>query len=376
MIESFQQQNFGIMPIGDANLPTPRGSSAAATKAPSKQAPSKDTSETKARVDVPFEDNRLLADLLGEYDQHLALIEDRFGIEAQPHGNVVVLSGSQAACDAAQEVLESLYQRLANGDSVSSGDFDGLIRHGPKGKKVTNGQAQIATRKRTVKARSPSQSTYIRMIDKIDLVFGVGPAGTGKTYIAVAAAARALEQGDVERIILSRPAVEAGERLGFLPGDMKEKVDPYLRPLYDALYDVLPPEKVERDIEQGVIEIAPLAFMRGRTLAHAFVILDEAQNTTSMQMKMFLTRLGEGSKMVVTGDPSQVDLPHGQTSGLMEAVGLLRDVEGIGAVRFTSSDVVRRELVARIVDSYEKQKPQRTPPESAKEPGRPSGGKS
>lgn len=343
------------MPIGDANLPTSRGSSAAAT-----QAPTKDTSETNARVDVPFEDNRLLAELLGQYDAHLALIEERLGIEAQPHGNVVVLKGSKAACEEAREVLIALYQRLAKGETVSSGDFDGLIRHGVKGKHVTNGQAQIATRKRTIKARSQSQSTYMRMIEKIDLVFGVGPAGTGKTYIAVAAAARALEQGDIERIILSRPAVEAGERLGFLPGDMKDKVDPYLRPLYDALYDVLPPEKVERDIEQGVIEIAPLAFMRGRTLAHAFVILDEAQNTTSMQMKMFLTRLGEGSKMVVTGDPSQIDLPHGQTSGLMEAVGLLRDVKGIGAVTFTSSDVVRRDLVARIVDSYEKQKQQQS----------------
>ncbi len=340
------------MLIGDANLPTPRGSSAVAT-----QALTKKSSETKARVDVPFEDNRLLADLLGEYDAHLALIEDRLGIEAQPHGNVVVLKGSKAACETARDVLQSLYQRLVKGETVSSGDVDGLIRHGSKGKQVKDGQAQISTRKRTVKARSPSQSAYIRMIDKTDLVFGIGPAGTGKTYIAVAAAARALEHGDVERIILSRPAVEAGERLGFLPGDLKDKVDPYLRPLYDALYDVLPPEKVERDIENGVIEIAPLAFMRGRTLANAFVILDEAQNTTSMQMKMFLTRLGEGSKMVVTGDPSQIDLPAGQASGLIEAVGLLRNVDGIGAVTFTSSDVVRRDLVARIVESYEKHRP-------------------
>ena len=302
-----------------------------------------------------------MAELLGEYDSHLALIEDRLGIEAQPHGNVVVLKGSEAACKTAREVLESLYARLAKGERVGNGDFDGLIRHGVKGKAAKNGQAQITTRKRTVKARSPSQSTYIRMIDDIDLVFGLGPAGTGKTYIAVAAAARALEQGDVERIILSRPAVEAGERLGFLPGDMKDKVDPYLRPLYDALYDVLPPEKVERDIENGVIEIAPLAFMRGRTLAHAFVILDEAQNTTSMQMKMFLTRLGEGSKMVVTGDPSQIDLPAGQNSGLMEAVHLLRKVDGIDAVTFTSKDVVRRDLVARIVESYDRQSERQKP---------------
>ena len=184
-------------------------------------------------------------------------------------------------------------------------------------------------------------------------MFGVGPAGTGKTYLAVAYAAQCLERGLVDRIVLSRPAVEAGERLGFLPGDMREKVDPYLRPLYDALYDVLPQAKVERDLDTGIIEIAPLAFMRGRTLAHAFVILDEAQNTTSMQMKMFLTRLGEGSKMAVTGDPSQVDLPPGQRSGLEEAVGLLSGIRGIEAVRFTSADVVRRDLVARIVDAYD-----------------------
>jgi phosphate starvation-inducible PhoH-like protein len=191
------------------------------------------------------------------------------------------------------------------------------------------------------------------------LVFGIGPAGTGKTYLAVASAAHCLERGIVERIILSRPAVEAGERLGFLPGDLREKVDPYLRPLYDALYDVLPPEKVERDLSSGVIEIAPLAFMRGRTLANAYVILDEAQNTTSMQMKMFVTRLGENSKMVVTGDPSQIDLPPGQRSGLDEAIELLEGVAGIEVVRFTSLDVVRRDLVTRIVEAYDRAAPKR-----------------
>ena len=196
----------------------------------------------------------------------------------------------------------------------------------------------------------------MQAFEAVDLVFGLGPAGTGKTYLAVAYAAQCLERGEVERIVLSRPAVEAGERLGFLPGDLKEKVDPYLRPLYDALYDLLPPAKVERDLATGVIEIAPLAFMRGRTLAHSFVILDEAQNTSSMQMKMFLTRIGEGSKMAITGDPSQVDLPTGQRSGLEEAVTLLSGVEGIAAVRFTSADVVRRDLVARIVDAYDKAK--------------------
>lgn len=308
----------------------------------------------KKRVVVPFEDNRHLPRLLGEYDAHLALIEDRLGISAHAHGNVVVLAGSEAACQIAREVLEALYSRVAKGEEIGPGDFDGLIRHARQDDISTDGdQAQISTRRRVVKARTPTQSTYMRAMENVDLVFGIGPAGTGKTYLAVAYAAHCLERGMVERIILSRPAVEAGERLGFLPGDMKEKVDPYLRPLYDALYDVLPPEKVERDIETGVIEIAPLAFMRGRTLANAFVILDEAQNTTPMQMKMFLTRLGENSKMVITGDPSQIDLPPGQQSGLEQAVALLGRVDGISAIRFLGSDVVRRELVARIVNAYD-----------------------
>jgi phosphate starvation-inducible PhoH-like protein len=305
---------------------------------------------------VPFEDNRHLTRLLGEYDSHLALIEDRLGIEAHAHGNVVILNGSEAGCEIARGVLEELYSRVASGEQVGAGDFDGLIRHAREDTPAAEGQAQIATRRRVVKARTPMQSAYIRALEKFDLVFGLGPAGTGKTYLAVAYAAHCLERGMVERIILSRPAVEAGERLGFLPGDMREKVDPYLRPLYDALYDVLPPEKVERDLETGVIEIAPLAFMRGRTLANAYVILDEAQNTTSMQMKMFLTRLGENSKMAVTGDPSQIDLPFGMKSGLEEAISLLDRVEGIESIRFTAADVVRRDLVARIVDAYDRQK--------------------
>jgi phosphate starvation-inducible PhoH-like protein len=320
------------------------------------QSRSPKTQSANARVVVPFEDNRYLTRLLGEYDSHLALIEDRLGIEAHAHGNVVILSGSEAACDLARSVLEELYARVAKGEQIGTGDFDGLIRHAREETVPTDGQAQVATRKRVIKARTPMQSAYIRALEKVDLVFGIGPAGTGKTYIAVAYAAHCLERGLVERIILSRPAVEAGERLGFLPGDMREKVDPYLRPLYDALYDVLPPEKVERDLEAGVIEIAPLAFMRGRTLANAFVILDEAQNSTSMQMKMFLTRLGENSKMVVTGDPSQIDLPPGMKSGLEEAVGLLSGIKGVEAVRFTGADVVRRDLVAKIVEAYDKAK--------------------
>jgi len=308
------------------------------------------------RVVVPFEDNRSLAQLLGEYDAHLALIEDRLSLEARAHGNVVVLSGSQAACDIARGALETLYRRAAKGEHITAGDFDGLIRHAREDTGPSGGPAQIATRRRTIKARTTAQSAYIRALETTDLVFGVGPAGTGKTYLAVAYAARCLERGQVERIILSRPAVEAGERLGFLPGDMREKVDPYLRPLYDALYDVLPPEKVERDLDAGVIEIAPLAFMRGRTLGNAFVILDEAQNTTAMQMKMFLTRLGENAKMAVTGDPSQIDLPPGVTSGLEDAVALLSNIEGAETVRFTNSDVVRSDLVARIVAAYDSAK--------------------
>ena len=327
---------------------------------------------------VTFDDNRLLASLLGEFDSNLAIIEERLNINTSVHGNIITLEGAKEQCDMAEEVLEFLYGRIVKGDDLSPGDIDGAVRHAqtadglshpdkktekPRkamkkdGAPQKNGQAQIRTRKKHITARTPRQSDYIRAIERCDLVFGVGPAGTGKTYIAVAAAAAALEAGTVERIILSRPAVEAGERLGFLPGDMRDKVDPYLRPLYDALYDCLPAERVEKEIESGTIEIAPLAFMRGRTLASSFVILDEAQNCTSMQMKMFLTRLGENSKMVITGDPSQVDLPPGQTSGLSEAVKLLRHIDDIAEIAFDGGDVVRRELVAKIVAAYDKVSP-------------------
>jgi phosphate starvation-inducible protein PhoH and related proteins len=309
---------------------------------------------------ITFDDNRLASELYGQYDQHLALIEQRLGVQASARGNHVTIRGSEEACTHAVEVLESLYQRLKRGQEVTLGDVDGAVRvstavaERQENLPGLGALAQVATRKRTVTARTPKQDLYLREMNRCDLVFGTGPAGTGKTYLAVAYCASLLERGLVDRVILSRPAVEAGERLGFLPGDMREKVDPYLRPLYDALYDMMPPDRVERGLVNGTIEIAPLAFMRGRTLSHAAVILDEAQNCTSMQMKMFLTRLGENSKMIVTGDPSQVDLPGGQRSGLDEAVAILREVDGIGQVGFGEADVVRNELVQRIVNAYER----------------------
>jgi phosphate starvation-inducible PhoH-like protein len=317
-----------------------------------------------SHLELAFDDNRLAAQLYGDFDQNLALIEQRLKVSATPRGNHVMLKGPASGVDQARRVLESLYASLEEGRTAEIGDVDAVIRMietedsqlslptlERKGKVR---MAQIATRKATIVARTPAQDAYMRAMDRSELVFGIGPAGTGKTYLAVAHAASLLERGDINRIILSRPAVEAGERLGFLPGDMKDKVDPYLRPLYDALHDMMRPEHVERCITTGIIEVAPLAFMRGRTLANAVVILDEAQNTTSMQMKMFLTRLGENSKMIVTGDPTQVDLPRGEKSGLVEAIRLLDGVEGIHMSRFSDKDVVRHALVGRIVRAYEK----------------------
>ena len=316
-----------------------------------------------SQLELAFEDNKLAAQLYGDFDQHLALIEQRLSVQATPRGNHVMLKGGASSVDQARRVLESLYEQLDEGQSIDVATVDGVIRMietedsqltlPTLEKKGRVRMAQIATRKATIVARTPAQDAYMRAMDRSELVFGVGPAGTGKTYLAVAHAATLLERGDINRIILSRPAVEAGERLGFLPGDMKDKVDPYLRPLYDALYDMMRPEHVERCITSGIIEVAPLAFMRGRTLANAVVILDEAQNTTSMQMKMFLTRLGENSKMIVTGDPTQVDLPRGEKSGLIEAVQLLDGVEGVHISRFSDKDVVRHALVGRIVRAYE-----------------------
>jgi len=307
---------------------------------------------------VFFDDIRLVRDLLGDYDANLAVLEDRLGVEAVVNGNAVSLRGPEASCATAKSVLEQLYGRLAQGEMIGAGEVVGAIRHarafesGEPGEGLPQAQ-QIRTRKRLITARTLAQSAYLASLQRNDLVFATGPAGTGKTYLAVAFAAACLESGRCDRLILSRPAVEAGERLGFLPGDMREKVDPYLRPLYDALYDVLAPEWVERGLATGVIEIAPLAFMRGRTLSQAIVILDEAQNCTSVQLKMFLTRLGEESKMIVTGDPTQVDLPPGKDSGLLEAINILEGIEEIDHIAFTRADVVRRELVGKIVDAYE-----------------------
>jgi phosphate starvation-inducible PhoH-like protein len=320
-----------------------------------------DASAAEATLVVFFDDARRVRDLLGDYDANLAVLEDRLGIEAVVNGNAVSLRGPEASCEAAKAVLEQLYGRLGQGEAIGVGEVVGAIRHArvpaPSDAGLVNAEVpeaqQIRTRKRLITARTPMQSAYLAALQSYDLVFATGPAGTGKTYLAVAYAAHCLEAGTCDRLILSRPAVEAGERLGFLPGDMREKVDPYLRPLYDALYDVLAPERVERGLATGMIEIAPLAFMRGRTLSHAVIILDEAQNCTPMQMKMFLTRLGEQSKMIVTGDPTQVDLPAGKDSGLIEAVSILQGIEEIAVIPFTQKDVVRRDLVAKIVGAYE-----------------------
>jgi phosphate starvation-inducible PhoH-like protein len=313
-------------------------------------------------VVLTFDDNRLASQLFGQYGQNLALIERRLGAAVEQRGNQVTLEGTRDAVEQARRVLQGLYERLGRGDEVATGDVEGAIRLAISQGSLFDYDPTVARpsfdevnlRKRLVRARTAAQDSYIRALRRHELVFGIGPAGTGKTWLAVAHAVQLFERKQVDRIILSRPAVEAGERLGFLPGDMREKVDPYLRPIYDALYDLMDARIVERAMQGGEIEIAPLAFMRGRTLANAVVILDEAQNTTSMQMKMFLTRLGENSRMIVTGDPSQVDLPYGQVSGLAEATRLLANVEGIAQVTFTAQDVVRHELVGRIVEAYDK----------------------
>jgi phosphate starvation-inducible protein PhoH and related proteins len=318
-------------------------------------------SPPETQVVVAFDDNRAASALVGPYGQNLARIERRLAVEVDSRGNHITISGSREGCDSARRVLEALYAQAMSGSDLSQGDVDGAIRaviaQGSlfefDAKPAAGAFEAVNLRKRLVRARTAAQDSYIRALKRHELVFGIGPAGTGKTWLAVAHAAQLFERKEVDKIILTRPAVEAGERLGFLPGDLREKVDPYLRPIYDALYDLMDARIVERAMQSGEIEIAPLAFMRGRTLTNAAIILDEAQNTTSMQMKMFLTRLGENSRMIVTGDPSQVDLPNGATSGLSEAVRLLSGVEGIAQVNFTAEDVIRHELVARIVAAYE-----------------------
>ena len=314
-----------------------------------------------AERQIEFPDNRLLAELCGGFDRNLAAMEEGFDIVIARRGNHLSLHGPEDGVEGAATALASLYERLEAGRAVEKGDVDAAIRM--RGappppdpgqlELFRGGKVEIRTRRKVVEPRTATQRAYVQSLFRSELVFGVGPAGTGKTYLAVAAAVSMFMEGKVDRIVLSRPAVEAGERLGFLPGDMKDKIDPYMQPLYDALKDLLPPKQVEKYIEEKVIEIAPLAFMRGRTLSDAFVVLDEAQNTTEMQMKMFLTRLGEGGRMAITGDPSQIDLPRGVGSGLVEAERVLAGVKGIEFVRFSAVDVIRHPLVAKIVQAYD-----------------------
>ncbi len=312
---------------------------------------------------IDFDDNRLAAELSGSHDAHLAILEDALGVRIDPRGNRFAVTGSEGARVRAVAALERLYARLKRGDAVAAEDVRAAARNvdALKSSEAVDARA-IKTPKRLIVPRSANQAAYIDKLNANDLTFGVGPAGTGKTYLAVAHAVGLLLSGAVERIILSRPALEAGERIGFLPGDMKDKVDPFLRPLYDALHDMMHTDYVERRIAAGDIEIAPIAFMRGRTLARAAVILDEAQNATPEQMKMFLTRLGEGAHMAVTGDPSQTDLPGGERSGLADALSIVAGVEGVAEARFTAADVVRHPLVARIVNAYDERDRKRRRP--------------
>jgi len=306
---------------------------------------------------LSFENNQLIAELAGEHDAHFMILEEALGVRIDPRGNRISVTGDESARIQTIAALKSLYARLERGEPVTSGE----VRAAGKIAEAANEESPlesfdtvIKTPKRKISPRSSNQGAYLNALRNNDLTFGVGPAGTGKTYLAVAHAVSLMMSGAVERIILSRPAVEAGEQIGFLPGDMKEKVDPYMRPLYDALYDMLNTDYVDKRIASGEIEIAPLAFMRGRTLSRAAVILDESQNATVAQMKMFLTRLGEGSHMAITGDPSQTDLDSRDISGLADALSLLEGVKGVEVTRFTAVDVVRHPLVSRIINAYEK----------------------
>ncbi|WP_108485010.1 PhoH family protein [Oceaniglobus ichthyenteri] len=315
-----------------------------------------------AETVVEFPDNRLLIDLCGEYDRNLARIEQGLDVQITRRGNALSVTGD--AAERAMAILQALYTRLEAGRALETGDIDAAIRMGPSRRAdgppagdrvqlVQGNRLEIKTRKKMVEPRTEAQKAYVKSLFKNELAFGIGPAGTGKTYLAVAVGVNLFIEGHVDKIILSRPAVEAGEKLGYLPGDMKDKVDPYMQPLYDALNDFLPGKQAAKLIEEKRIEIAPLAFMRGRTLSNAFVVLDEAQNATSMQMKMFLTRLGEGSRMVITGDRTQIDLPRGVQSGLHDAERLLKHIDKISFNYFTSKDVVRHPLVAAIIEAYE-----------------------
>jgi len=313
---------------------------------------------------LEFPDNRLLIDLCGEYDRNLADIEREIGVQIVRRGNLLAILGEADARESAARVLSALYERLEAGRSLEPGDIDRELRMGggkadpvkERGDQLEmfrGGPVEIKTRKKVVEPRTEAQKAYVESLFSNELAFGIGPAGTGKTYLAVAVGVTMFITGQVDRIILSRPAVEAGEKLGYLPGDMKDKVDPYMQPLYDALNDFLPGKQLAKLLEEKRIEIAPLAFMRGRTLSNAFVVLDEAQNATTMQMKMFLTRLGEGSRMVITGDRTQIDLPRGVPSGLADAERLLNAIPKISFNYFTSKDVVRHPLVAAIIEAYE-----------------------
>jgi phosphate starvation-inducible protein PhoH and related proteins len=318
--------------------------------------------EFEETLSFELEDNRLLGLVYGGQDIHLRIIEHKLNVSISERGNTLFISGAKDNAAAAERVVIHLYDLARKGFKVTVDDVHGALgsleRYEEEHHTPFNGDIeplQIKTRKKVIKPRTVNQQKYIEKILSNDLTFGVGPAGTGKTYLAVAIAVAKLLEGEVQRIILSRPAVEAGEKLGFLPGDMREKVDPYLRPIYDALHDFLSPEEVVKKMEMGEIEIAPLAFMRGRTLGRSFIIVDEAQNTTTVQMKMLLTRLGQGSRMVVAGDMSQVDLPTGMRSGLFEATQILKDIEGVGILEFSSEDVVRHPLIAKIVKAYDKE---------------------
>jgi len=320
----------------------------------------------KEQVTLEFPDNALLAALAGGHDRNFVRLEQKLGLRIASRGNLIAIEGPADMRERGATVLRALYARLEAGDSCTSADVDAEIRFANEKSAAAVGNSFGSPAIRTAsskvtRARSPAQAAYLDLMRTHPLVFGIGPAGTGKTYLAAAFGAHLLHERQVERLILSRPALEAGERLGFLPGDLKEKIDPYLRPLYDALFDVLG-DRTEKLLELGTIEVAPLAFMRGRTLTRAFVILDEAQNVTPTQMKMFLTRLGEDSRMVVTGDPTQSDLPGGRADGLNEALRILSGIEGAAVAHFTEKDVVRHALVTRIVAAYNKADAQKSGP--------------